>query len=188
MKYETTMTDHIYNDSHNRTITSIEKLTTDELSTYKIRNRAGIVMFSSDKRSVLLVKPKLYENEDPATAKWGFPKGSAEDNERMHQCATREFFEETGLYITIPNEHPTNLYKGRCSVRVYYYLYIMTPAVEQQFMNIRKVYNGVYAKKEISDMKFIPIEELPVIERQLNSDTRNIARNIQKYLSNATLI
>jgi hypothetical protein len=64
----------------------------------------------------------------------------------------------------------------------------MTPAVEQQFMNIRKVYNGVYAKKEISDMKFIPIEELPVIERQLNSDTRNIARNIQKYLSNATLI
>jgi 8-oxo-dGTP pyrophosphatase MutT (NUDIX family) len=181
MKYEMNTTSCVEN-------ISAEKEKTNLLTTYKIRNRAGIVMFSSDKRSVLLVKPKLYENEDPTTAKWGFPKGSAEDNERMHQCATREFFEETGLYITIPNEHPTNLYKGRCSVRVYYYLYIMTPAVEQQFMNIRKVYNGVYAKKEISDMKFIPIEELPVIERQLNSDTRNIARNIQKYLSNATLI
>ena len=155
---------------------------------YKIRNRAGIVLFSNDKRSVLMVKPKLYEGEDPKTSKWGFPKGSAEDNERMHHCATREFFEETGLYITIPNEHPPNLYKGKCTVRVYYYLYIMSPALEQQFMNIRNVYNGIYSKKEISDMQFIPIEKLGDMTNQLNSDSRTIIRNIRKYLDSALIV
>jgi 8-oxo-dGTP pyrophosphatase MutT (NUDIX family) len=157
---------------------------------YVPRNRAGIVLFSTDRRSVLMVKPKIYEHEDPASAKWGFPKGSAEDNERMNQCASREFFEETGLYITIPNENPPNVYRGRCDVKVYYYLYIMTPSMENQFTTITRVYKGVYSKKEISEMRFIPLDQLKTMSenKELNSDTRNICKHIERYLRNAVSI
>jgi 8-oxo-dGTP pyrophosphatase MutT (NUDIX family) len=152
------------------------------------RNRAGIIMFSHDKKSVLMVKPRLYDGEDPAKAKWGFPKGSAEENERMNECASREFFEETGLYITIPKENVPNLYKGKCEQRVYYYLYTMSDSMESHYAKIRNVYEGNYATKEISQIEFIPIDKLSTMESMLNSDARRIVRDINKYTEKSVII
>ena len=152
------------------------------------RNRAGIILFSQDKKHVLMVKPRLYEGEDPLKAKWGFPKGSAEENERMNECASREFFEETGLYITIPKENVPNLYKGRCEQRVYYYLYTMSNTTKSHYDKIRSVYEGNYASREISQIEFIPIDDLASMEQTLNSDARRIIRDINKYTEKAVVI
>lgn len=151
------------------------------------RNRAGVILFSSDKKQVLMVKPRIYENEDPSKSKWGFPKGSAEENERMNDCASREFFEETGLFITIPRENLPNLYKGRCDQRVYYYLYTMSDAMGAQYEKIRSVYSGNYAAHEISQLEFIPVDNLPLMDN-LNSDARRIIRDIKQYIEKAVVI
>jgi 8-oxo-dGTP pyrophosphatase MutT (NUDIX family) len=152
-----------------------------------IRDRAGVILFSADMKNVLMVKPRLYENEEPSKAKWGFPKGSVEKNESMNQCASREFFEETGLYITIPKENSRNLYKGSCECRVYYYLYVMTPTMEEQYKRIRDVYGGNYATREISSIQFISVEELQKMT-DLNSDSRRIIRDLPKYIPRAIAV
>lgn len=54
------------------------------------RTRAGLVVLTFDRASVLLVR-------GAKSGKWSLPKGKVEDNETTIQAAIRECQEETGL-------------------------------------------------------------------------------------------
>lgn len=56
---------------------------------------SGIVILYSDKILLLRGKP---------SDKWGLPKGYKEPGETLHQCATRETFEECGINIPIDDD------------------------------------------------------------------------------------
>lgn len=52
---------------------------------------AGAIVFSADLTHVCLVRTHL--------GHWSFPKGKREHKETMHDAATRELYEETGLRL-----------------------------------------------------------------------------------------
>jgi len=60
----------------------------------KIRKRkAGVFLYDSCIDKILLVQSR--------GDKWGFPKGTLEDNETVEECAIREVFEETGIKVSM---------------------------------------------------------------------------------------
>jgi 8-oxo-dGTP pyrophosphatase MutT (NUDIX family) len=66
----------------------------EERSLFKNLNGAGVCLFDSELKKILLVK-------DSRSKKWSFPKGRFELEETIFQTAVRETFEETKLaYLT----------------------------------------------------------------------------------------
>lgn len=60
----------------------------------KIRKKkAGVFLYDPTLQKILLVQSR--------GDKWGFPKGTLEDNETIEECAIREVFEETGIRLTL---------------------------------------------------------------------------------------
>lgn len=62
------------------------------------QKRCGIILFHPKTEKYLLVRGKY-------SKKWGFPKGHMEDGEDEEQTAIREFYEETGLSVSVPFDH-----------------------------------------------------------------------------------
>lgn len=56
------------------------------------RKKAGAIIYDDSGR-YLLVQSR--------GEKWGFPKGTMEDNETIQECAIREVYEETGIVLTL---------------------------------------------------------------------------------------
>lgn len=63
--------------------------------------KGGVVIFNNNFTKVLLVRNNYHPH--PKFQKWGLPKGHLKNTEKIHECATRELLEETGLSIKIKN-------------------------------------------------------------------------------------
>lgn len=138
-------------------------------------NRAGVVLFSPNKKYVLLVKTTGGDNH--YYSKWGFPKGTVEEDEKMNECASRELKEETGLSIIIDNEEKQNLIKCRQTKnKVYYYSYVLNNNMMQRIFEIIKSHKD----KEIAKIAFVPISDKDKLE--LNCDTKQILNNYENII------
>ena len=62
--------------------------------------KAGVIMFNKNLDKVLVVKNNYASTEE--LSKLGLPKGHLYKEESFQKCAEREFYEETGLKISIP--------------------------------------------------------------------------------------
>ena len=134
-------------------------------------DRAGVILFSPNKKYVLLVKTKLYGN-------WGFPKGKVEKNENLNMCAMRELKEETGLTIDIDANHITNIIPRRFNNmynKSYYYCYILNNNMMTNIINIIK--NHKSDNGEIDKIGFIPLDKYNNLK--LNKDTRRLLPSVE---------
>jgi ADP-ribose pyrophosphatase YjhB (NUDIX family) len=143
--------------------------------------RAGVILFSPNKKYVLLVKTKSSKHQ---IGKWGFPKGSVEENEYLNMCAMRELKEETGLTINIDKEDMSNMIK-RCfnkkSNISYYYSYILNNSMMKEIMKIIK--NHKDNNNEIDILGFVPIDKHH--DLVLNSDTKKLLKYYEYCLKKA---
>jgi ADP-ribose pyrophosphatase YjhB (NUDIX family) len=134
-------------------------------------DRAGVILFSPNKKYVLLVKTKLYGN-------WGFPKGKVEKNENLNMCAMRELKEETGLTINIDANHITNIIPRRFNNmynKSYYYCYILNNNMMINIINIIKSHKS--ENGEIDKIGFIPIDKCDNLK--LNKDIRRLLPSVE---------
>lgn len=137
--------------------------------------RAGVILFSPNKKYVLLVKTKSCQYH---MGKWGFPKGSAEKDEYLNMCAMRELKEETGLSININEEKMTNMIRRNCSA--YYYCYILNNNMMKEIMNIIK---GHKDDNEIDKLGFVPLDKCN--DLMLNSDSRKLLKYYEHCINKA---
>jgi 8-oxo-dGTP pyrophosphatase MutT (NUDIX family) len=117
------------------------------------RTKAGVILFSPNKKYVLLVKTK---SNGIRKCKWGFPKGSIELNENISECAMRELKEETGLIIDIDNKIIDNIYI-RSRSKTYYYCYILNNNMMNDIINCIKSHKDT--NNEIDKIAFVPISQ-----------------------------
>ena len=106
---------------------------------YKPRSKktSGVIVVS-DQGNILLVKGRERN-------KWSFPKGHIKGTESIHQCALRECFEETGLFLYSDSYVGTcKLYSGE------YYIY----------RDVKEVELTTNDTKEICDIAWVSIPEM----------------------------
>lgn len=100
------------------------------------------LIFSSDKRKILLVKRS-------DSRLWTLPGGRKEEGESSKECAVRETLEETGLKIKVL--HLIGVYK------VWYF----PPAGITHVFVCPEVSGSLRKNKESLEIKFWPIRKLP---------------------------
>ena len=119
--------------------------------------KAGVILFDKQLEYVLLIKNNYAENND--LAKYSIPKGHLEEKETRSECAEREFYEETGVKINIPQD--------RQSIRVnnsqYYPFYTDTTKLEK--------FKPVDIN-EVSECKFVKIADIKKFN--CNQETQNL--------------
>ena len=127
-------------------------------NSYKPSSVFGIILISEDKKVLLVKGRKAY--------KWSFPKGHIKPNESWTDCAIRECFEETGIYIPnyfdIEQKKPYKLFSG------HYYVYQNTHEIEPTLMDT----------SEILDVAWVPMDEIHTLRR--NIDVNNFLESYQK--------
>ena len=70
----------------------INKYSIKEHKRRRINKKAGVFIYDSLRKKVLIVQSK--------GNLWGMPKGTFEDGESSKDCAIRETFEETGIILS----------------------------------------------------------------------------------------
>lgn len=112
---------------------------------------AGIAVLNPDMSKVVMVRG--YGSD----GKWGFPKGKKEEGETDVQCAVREVKEETGLTLQQNILSKSFRMKGNIGKREFT-LFVVVGIPETTALAPNTV-------KEISDVRFIPVRNLPFSER-----------------------
>jgi ADP-ribose pyrophosphatase YjhB (NUDIX family) len=136
--------------------------------------KAGVILFSPNKKYVLLVKSKF---NGIHKSKWGFPKGNIEPNEKMNDCAMRELKEETGLLININNDITLHNYINQG--RTLYYCYILNNNMMINIINTIKSHKD--DNDEIDKIAFVPLEKC--LDLVLNSEATRILNKYTKYIN-----
>ncbi|GBG85323.1 hypothetical protein CBR_g39890 [Chara braunii] len=135
----------------------------NDFTTYKIRVPvSGAIIINQALDKCLLVKG--YK----AGASWGFPKGKKSKDEEDDQCAIREVEEETGFDISgllMPEEY-LEVSFGQQRTRLY-----IIPGVDE------KTSFAPQTKKEISDVSWHRIDELPVASNAAAPAARGLNGN-----------
>jgi ADP-ribose pyrophosphatase YjhB (NUDIX family) len=138
-------------------------------------DKAGVILFSPNKKYVLMVKAKSNYKK---YSKWGFPKGRLEPYENMNECAMRELREETGLDINISKEIMENTIRKELINRSYYYCYILNNNMMKDIMNKIKTYKD--DSGEIETIAFVPLDRC--FELILNSHSSELLQNYEYCL------
>ena len=121
----------------------------------------GGIILNEDISSILLIRGR-------SSKKWGLPKGRKNINEDLHECATREIMEETGLPISI--EHNYN--RLRLKNRRNYYFVIRVPGENYKICPIDT--------KEIRDAKWFKMNTVDK-EMDMNCDLKRLLDNWNYY-------
>jgi|688.fasta_scaffold293001_2 8-oxo-dGTP pyrophosphatase MutT (NUDIX family) len=135
--------------------------------------KAGVILFSPNKKYVLLVKSK---SDGIKKSKWGFPKGNIEPNEKINDCAMRELKEETGLLINIDNN--ITLHNYTYQGRTLYYCYILNNNMMINIINTIKFHKD--NNDEIDKIAFVPLEKC--LDLVLNSEATRILNKYTNYI------
>ena len=161
---------------------------------YKQEEKLSKDKFSQLKKGVndlytneLFTLEKLIENsitnwEEP---EWGFPKGRRNYNETDINCALREFQEETGYnkkdIQIIANIKPIQEVFTGSNYKSYKHKYFLG-----YIDNLKKSTN--FQKSEVSDMKWLSLEECQKKIRPYNLERIELINNINKVLHKYSLI
>lgn len=114
---------------------------------------------------------------------WGFPKGRRNYKETEHNCAIREFIEETNFKeneIELINIEPLiELFIGSNGVK-YKHKYFIAQSIPKKKVKID--INNKYQLNEISDIKWMNFNEAKNNIREYNLEKKNILNNIYNLL------
>jgi len=121
-------------------------------------------------------KPTAWEEQE-----WGFPKGTRENGETDLTTSLREFQEETNIdltKITLVHIPPINeVFIGSDNI-AYRHIYYVAKLEEDIEIGI----NTNEQRKELSDIRFMGLEECERRIRKYNSEKIEIIRNLDKLL------
>jgi len=144
-------------------------------SSYNRRNRrgtvrCGIIVFNQAMDSIVIILNK-YSLKKGGTGKWGLPKGHRNPDETYPNCASREGWEETGLYTIIDSKSQKVLINN-----TYYF-----PIISKKEAQLKP-----HDPIEIADAQWIKIEKIKkmTINRELQL-TLDILDRI-KHIANRT--
>ena len=119
------------------------------------------------------------------TPEWGFPKGRRNSGENDINCAKREYIEETGhsknSFEIIQNILPfEEIFTGSNykSYKHKYYLAVLKKCVSDDF----------FQKSEVSDMKWLTLEECIKVIRPYSLEKIEIINKIHKILNKYSLL
>lgn len=85
------------------------------------RRTAGVILVRQNIKGL----PDIWLVECYMSGRFGFPKGQCEQHESFRQTAQREFYEETGSYIKIPERCPTiKIEKEGSSTLIFFIVYV----------------------------------------------------------------
>ena len=132
--------------------------------------RCGIIVFNRELDSIVVILNK-YSLKRNGTGKWGLPKGHRNPDETYPNCASREGWEETGLYTIIDNNSQKVLINN-----TYYF-----PIISKKEAPLKP-----HDPVEIADAQWIKIEKIKTmtINRELQISL-NILDRI-KYIAQRT--
>lgn len=120
-------------------------------NSYKPSEVFGVILISEDNKILMVKGRKAF--------KWSFPKGHIKQDETWSQCAVRECFEETGIYIPdhfdIKQKKPHKLFSG------HYYVYKNTEEIKPILMDNSDT-------SEILEVAWIPIKDIYNIRRNID--------------------
>ncbi len=118
----------------------------------------GAICISPDNK-ILVVRGR-------SSGKWSFPKGhlKSKSNERAFDCALRELYEETGIYIDAKSLNPCALPSKRLRVGEYFIL-----DLDQEIMPLPR------DQREISEARWVNEEQLKefLVDDRANIDIRS---------------
>lgn len=112
---------------------------------------------------------------------WGFPKGTRENGETDLTTSLREFHEETNIdlsKITLVHIAPIGeifIGSDNLTYRHIYYIAKLNEEIEIGITTNEQ-------KKELSDIKFLSLEECEKVIRNYNNERKEIIRNLDKIL------
>lgn len=114
-------------------------------------------------------KSKILVVRGRSSGKWSFPKGhlKPKSNERAFECALRELYEETGIYIDAKNLNPCSVPSKRFRVGEYFIL-----DLEKEISPLPR------DVREISEARWVTQDEL---QGFLSEDIANI--DIRSFVS-----
>ena len=117
---------------------------------------------------------------------WGFPKGRRNPNENDMKCAIREFSEETGIkkenINVIQNIMPFEEIFIGSNFKSYKHKYYLA-YIENNNISINN-----YQKSEVSNIKWVNVDEALSLIREYNLEKKNIIIRVQKLLEKYSLI
>ena len=125
-------------------------------------------------------------NNEWNDTEWGFPKGRRNFQEKDLNCALREFEEETGYKKSNINVLKNILAYEECftgsNLKSYKHKYYLGYIDQQKYDNTK------YQKSEVSDMKWLSLEECLKHIRPYNYKRIEIINNINKIIQTYSLI
>jgi mRNA-decapping enzyme subunit 2 len=116
---------------------------------------------SLNKIEYLLVKGVIFN-------KWGFPKGKKDENESDIECASRELFEETRVYVD-----PNSLNKCKRVKVGRHNLYIYKSYEKPNIENVNE--------NEIVEIKWMTLDDMKNVYSECNRELRNIIDYQERY-------
>jgi 8-oxo-dGTP pyrophosphatase MutT (NUDIX family) len=116
---------------------------------------------SLNKIEYLLVKGVIFN-------KWGFPKGKKDENENDIECASRELFEETGVYVD-----PNSLNECKRVKVGRHNLYIYKSYEKPNIENVNE--------NEIVEIKWMTLDDMKNVYSECNRELRNIIDYQERY-------
>ena len=119
---------------------------------------------------------------------WGFPKGRRNLKESNHDCAIREFEEETGItnneYNIIYQIEPLEeLFSGTNNIR-YKHIYYVAHAKDNINTNLIVDSTNFNQVSEISNIKWFTFVECLQIIRNYNIEKKNVLEKLNKLIIN----
>jgi ADP-ribose pyrophosphatase YjhB (NUDIX family) len=119
------------------------------------------------------------------TPEWGFPKGRRNNGENDINCATREYIEETGhpktSFEIIQNILPFEEIFTGSNFKSYKHKYYIA-------VSKKDVENDTFQKSEVSNMKWLSLEECLKVIRPYSFEKIEIIQKIDKILNKYSLL
>ena len=136
--------------------------------------RCGGILFTSCGNYIVVVQNR-YVLDEQNKILWGLPKGHIKTKETYAECASREILEETGINISISENHP------KLRINNTFYFPIHLHFNYNQLKNIMHINDTI----EINNIKLLSMNELQYISSILNFELRKF---IETYVPRAKKI
>jgi 8-oxo-dGTP pyrophosphatase MutT (NUDIX family) len=130
------------------------------------KRKAGVILIRRNK--IKGIPPDIWLVECYLSGSFGFPKGTCEKFETFRQAAEREFYEETGTEIKIPDKCPCITIDRERSTAVFFIVYV-SPEFDITTFPISDV--------EITKFGWVNLQQIYDQTFRLSRTTKNVILN-----------